>query len=90
MLLAGLGTDKRIYYEYQTDFWMHNDDVSDNLWGSLPYEVGYIALDNSYVEQKGLPPSMPIPWDHSKGFYVINGYHKLHCLVSLVHRRRQS
>ena len=62
---------------------MHNDELSDKLWSSLPYEAGYVALENSFVEEKGLPQSIPIPWDNSKGFYAINGFHKLHCLVSL-------
>lgn len=41
-----------------------------------------VALSDDFVERARLPRSQRFPWDDSKGLYLINGYHNLHCIVS--------
>lgn len=40
-----------------------------------------IALTDEFARSKNLRTSQRFPWDKSRGIYLINGYHKLHCLV---------
>lgn len=42
-----------------------------------------MALPQKFVSEKGLPHAMRFPWDDDKGVYLLQGYHNLHCLVSL-------
>ena len=59
--------------------------VEDAAWDSelVRPEVFAVALDDSYTEKQGLLHSMRWPWDDSKGVYVLNSGHELHCLVNL-------
>lgn len=41
-----------------------------------------VALDADYVKIHELKPSIPFPWDHSKGLFHIKAFHHIHCLVS--------
>lgn len=40
-------------------------------------------MDREWAEQRQWPASMYLPSDHSKGVYLLEAYHQLHCLVSL-------
>lgn len=40
-----------------------------------------VALKDSFSEPLGIPHSMRWPWDGSKGVYILQGGHELHCLV---------
>ena len=60
-----------------------NQTAVDEAWKSaelLP-ETGLVALSDDWAHFKGLPQAMRFPWDKSKGLYVLNGFHNLHCLV---------
>jgi hypothetical protein len=59
-----------------------NDTEEDELWEKTIYDAGNIALDDEYAKAMGLPRSQRFPWDTSKGIYLINAYHNLHCVVS--------
>jgi hypothetical protein len=64
----------------------HEDrKLKDEAWGApeLETDTGLVALSDKYVRSKGLLPAQRWPWDHSKGIYVINGFHNLHCIVGL-------
>ena len=39
------------------------------------------------IDIKGLPDLQPFPCDASKGLYLLNGFHNLHCLVSQPQRQ---
>lgn len=73
-----------IEYQRVTDFMGPDQTLANKLWDDvgIQVELGYVALDNSMIESKGLPRGMPFPWDHSKSVYYLQGYHQLHCLVS--------
>ena len=49
-------------------------------------DLGLVALDDEYVAAKGLPLAQRYPWDTSKGMYLLQGYHNLHCLVRYIQR----
>lgn len=54
----------------------------DQEWDGLHVDdLGIIALPDTYVEKMSLPPSRRFPWDETKGVYLLNSYHNLHCLV---------
>ncbi|KAI1177093.1 hypothetical protein F4777DRAFT_226475 [Nemania sp. FL0916] len=65
------------------------DYVSDNLtaviplWEELSGDRGVVALPDEYVKEKELPHALRFPWDDSKGVYLLQGYHNLHCLRTL-------
>jgi hypothetical protein len=72
----------------QLDPWVHYSPYADtnltaagDLWDAIDFDSGFIALDYDYAAAKKLPKSQPFPWDDTKGIYLINAYHSLHCLV---------
>ncbi|MCJ1377244.1 hypothetical protein MMC17_000336 [Xylographa soralifera] len=67
--------------------WTWNSVFSnDNLtavfeaWEQVNHDAGAIVLPDDYVAEKQLPPSQRFEWDDTKGVYIVNGYHNLHCL----------
>jgi hypothetical protein len=60
-----------------------NETEVDASWSMVEADSGIVALDDSYVELKNLPTAQRFPWDDSKGLYLINAYHNIHCLVYL-------
>lgn len=61
-----------------------NDTLRDQLWLDINVDDGMIALPDDYVKEKGLPVSQRFPWDDSKGIYLLQGHHNLHCAVSFL------
>lgn len=68
-----------------TSFSSSDQDVADDAWAG--YKVnGFVALPHSWVADltrgKG-PFGRAMPNDSSKGIYVVDGMHQLHCLMSI-------
>lgn len=61
-----------------------NETEQNELWKNTNYDRGSIALDDDYAQGMGLPRAQRFPWDSSKGIYLINAYHNLHCVVRSV------
>lgn len=61
---------------------MENKTETDLLWDAIRPSHGLIALDREMAKGQNLPESMYLPDDHSKGVYLLESYHYLHCLVS--------
>lgn len=81
--LAGLLNDVDIPYKWNTEYSGPNYTEVNELWYSdTEADKGVIAVDKSYAAKLNLPPSQSFPWDETKKFYVTNGHHALHCLVS--------
>lgn len=59
-----------------------NQTITDPIWDAVIPEIGLVALSEEFVKSKGLPEPQRWPWDHSKGIYLVNAYHNVHCLVS--------
>ena len=54
------------------------------IWEDISFDAGMVALDHAWAEAKGIPQAQNFPWDKSKGLFVLNGYHSLHCLVRML------
>jgi len=59
------------------------ETFANAAWTSsiLGPDVGHVALDDGWVRSHGLPEAQHVPWDSSKGLYVLNGFYNLRCLV---------
>ena len=82
-LYAGLERDVPMPYRHDTIFAHHNRSIADAAWDSWVVDPGIVALPHEWVKAKMLPQSQHWPWDKDKGIYLLNGFHNLHCLVSL-------
>ncbi|KAJ5792556.1 uncharacterized protein N7503_008534 [Penicillium pulvis] len=60
-----------------------NDTEQDALWDATSYDLGNIALSDTYARSNGLPRAQRFPWDNEKGIYLINAYHNLHCVKTM-------
>lgn len=81
--LAGLTNDLDVPYTWDSEFSANNSTQVNQLWyEDSESDEGIIALDYEYASRLGLPKSQPFPWDTSKGIYITNAHHNLHCLVS--------
>lgn len=61
----------------------HNETEQDEIWENTSYDVGQIALSDDYARSKGLPRAQRFPWDKTKGVYLINAYHNIHCVKTI-------
>ena len=68
-------------FQYYNDYWGSNETLSDQLWESIDTSPVMVSLSQEYIEKHDLPPSIPFPWDESRGLYFLKAYHMLHCLV---------
>lgn len=62
----------------------HHKTKTDEAWEAIDFNAGMVAIDDKEANELGIPLSQRFPWDESKGIYLINGYHNLHCLVRLI------
>ena len=54
------------------------------LWDSIRPSHGFIAMDEEWAFQRDWPESMRLPSDRSKRVYLLEAYHQIHCLVSVL------
>ncbi|CAK3814415.1 Hypothetical predicted protein [Lecanosticta acicola] len=69
---------KRFFWHTKWDSGDRNQ--SDALWNGINPAHGFVAIDREQAASKGWPESMYLPSDHSKGVYLLEAYHQLHCL----------
>lgn len=67
---------------WKTEYSGDNDTRSDSLWSSIRPARGVVALDHEWAVDHSLPRAQDFLGDPSKGLYIIDAYHQLHCLVS--------
>jgi len=76
------------YSEYSSE----NFTQTDALWEAIDFDDGLVALPKEWTDAKGLPQTATYPWDESKGIWLLNGYHGLHCTkriyISLMEYRK--
>lgn len=77
------GLTRTISQQWQL-FYDFNETTWNETWENSSYDFGIIAFKDTYAKSMGLPRSQGWPWDVSRGIYVINAYHNLHCVD--VHR----
>jgi len=80
---AGLTWDVPIPWVHNTEYANTNLSEASELWEAIDFDSGFIALPNDYAQSKSLPPAQEFVWDTTKGIYVVNAYHSLHCLKSI-------
>lgn len=69
--------------KYSTDDHLNITAVEevDQAWDGIVAGHGVVAIDHKWAADQGLPLSMNLPDDHSKGVYILDAYHQIHCLV---------
>ncbi len=61
-----------------------NHTMGDPLWDKILPSHGFVAIDRQWADENQWPVSMYLPSDHSKGVYLLEAYHQLHCLVCII------
>lgn len=65
---------------WNTDYSPKNHSDSDALWDAILPSHGFVAMDRKWATQQQWPESMYLPSDTTKGIYLLEAYHQLHCL----------
>jgi len=71
---------KPVQFHWYTGYSSPNRSVSDTLWDNINTAYGHVGLDHTLAAQQHWPYSMPIPGNETKGLYLLESYHQLHCL----------
>ncbi|KAI9666258.1 MAG: hypothetical protein M1821_004193 [Bathelium mastoideum] len=68
---------------WKGSFFSENETRNSEAWDNIDLGPGTVALSDDYVAQMGLPKAQRFPWDKTKGIYVLNSYHNMHCLIKM-------
>lgn len=68
-------------FQYTAETVADMDEVDRN-WNAIDASHGLVSIEHEIAAQHGLPRAMDDPRTSSKGLYILEGYHSLHCLVS--------
>ncbi|KAI1165518.1 hypothetical protein F5B18DRAFT_609907 [Nemania serpens] len=82
-LFADLAWDHPLSLHSENPYNQHDEKLRDAEWDAINIDDGMVALPHSFAKEKGLPESQPFPWDGSKGIYLLNGHHSLHCAKAI-------
>lgn len=79
---SGLSFDTPIIYEPISPFWNPNITTQemDAAWDAIDTSPMAVALQDTYAQKVGLPPSGRFPWDTERSIYYLKGIHDLHCV----------
>ncbi|KAH8590153.1 hypothetical protein B0O99DRAFT_635324 [Bisporella sp. PMI_857] len=82
-----IGVESQPYiqnFSWFTDYSTVRDkdgDYVDRLWDEIIPGHGIVAVNHEWAARKGFPISMSLLNDHTKGVYIIDAYHQIHCLT---------
>jgi len=79
---ANLERNAPVPFAKDTPYTNPNETLANKLWDDINIDVGMVALPEEFVAAHGLPIAQRFPRDRSKGIYLLNGHHNLHCIVS--------
>lgn len=65
----------------RSSFVSSNVSIRNSHWDAFDHERGWIALPHSEARDQNLPLGLNLPDDNSKGLFILNAYHQMHCLV---------
>lgn len=68
---------------HTTEYSSNNLTQVQELWDAINFDEGQISIPHDVAAEMQLPPAQPFPWDPTRGIYLVNAYHNLHCLVHL-------
>ena len=57
-------------------------EAVDRAWDAIIPAHGIVALDHQWAASHNLIPARSLPGDDSKGVYILDSYHQIHCLVA--------
>ncbi|KAI0817303.1 hypothetical protein GGR55DRAFT_11964 [Xylaria sp. FL0064] len=80
---AGLERDTPVQIYPSTTYTSDNLTEVVPLWEKVSGDLGVVALSTEYLKGKQLPHALRFPWDTTKGVYLLQGFHNLHCLRTL-------
>jgi len=72
-------------FQWNTNIYSTSDEKAaeaiNAAWDQIVPAHGIVAVDHQWATEHNLPDSMGLPSDPSKGVYIIDAYHQLHCLA---------
>ncbi|PYI24317.1 hypothetical protein BO99DRAFT_408369 [Aspergillus violaceofuscus CBS 115571] len=80
------GADPRwVQYHWTTGIYSaphpEQADRVHQAWAAIVPAYGFVAVDHLWAAQHHLPASMSLPSNSSKGVYILDAYHRIHCLT---------
>ena len=70
-------------FHWWTRYGSQNHTRDTSYWEAITPSHGFIAINHKQAAIKNWPLSISLPSDPSKGVYMLEAYHQLHCLVNL-------
>ncbi|KAH7338505.1 hypothetical protein BKA66DRAFT_435271, partial [Pyrenochaeta sp. MPI-SDFR-AT-0127] len=58
-----------------------NSTIRDNHWDAFDFDRGWVALPHSWAHEHNASPGLNIPDDETKGLFILDAYHQMHCLT---------
>lgn len=72
---------KLVEFRWRTPYSSPNDTEADALWDAISPAHGHIAVDHKWAKEHNWRESMSVPGTNgTKGLYLLESYHQLHCL----------
>jgi len=71
------------HFYWNTQYSPLNHSESDALWDAILPSHGIVSVDRQWAAERHWPESGYLPSDHSKGVYLLEAYHQIHCLKML-------
>ncbi|OKL58690.1 hypothetical protein UA08_06305 [Talaromyces atroroseus] len=68
---------------WNTQYSISNQTAQDEFWDAIHWSHGMITRDKKWAESQNWPDTMDLPSDHSKGVWLLEAYHEIHCLQIL-------
>ena len=56
-------------------------DAVETAWSRIVSAHGIVALEHEWARKHGLRKARNLPGDDTKGVYILDAYHQIHCLV---------
>ncbi|KAA8644454.1 uncharacterized protein ATNIH1004_008658 [Aspergillus tanneri] len=76
---------RRVQFQWITDIYSTADpdkrDAVNAAWDEIVPAHGIVAVPHEWAAKRNLPASMSLFSDPSKGVYIIDAYHQIHCLT---------
>ena len=72
-----------VTFEESNPYTNDNQTLATKLWEAINIDAGMVALPDDLVATHGLLGAQRFPWGRSRGIYLLNGYHNLHCTVNI-------
>lgn len=68
-------------FTHTTDYSSENLTLVQEQWDALSFDRGKVSFPLEIAAEMNLPSTQPFPWDPTRGIYLLNAHHNIHCLV---------